>query len=500
MSIFFTDLPKEGVKEPDFIVVYQEAKVIDNETFLMNVWDAKEAKVIKFEACSTETGEIFPIEWEYADFDKVFRFNPDLMNPNKREGRYHWIIERILFCSDGRGGRKLTQVAEATANMPQIPLLDPSVKIPTGKMPYAERAKLREDMNRLDKRRNENISARREATRARFMRWVASIKDEKRNEVEERQELIAKEREERMRRQVEKRREQEEERLRILRLDQERSMKIEARDEDRRKRWNQGIVHLLEEGRLMEEQRQKEIEHAEASRKHQLEMAREQARQKRAHNERLEEKREGNYQKRQHRMYENSQMKMMEIKEQIKVINREEEVRGQRRSAAMHTFNLQRMSAYEVFMERKRAREKLQNDEAAYDWLDLGDTGAKEEKPAATKAMESAEDAAKTSKARAQLEEQRRRQKLNKQRLKIFDKMEKKRSAHEVERHEKYVEKHAGQVEQEKATIADLVKAWRERSVAQKSEAAAKANEMRRKKNLRAENIQRRLEENTTLP
>jgi hypothetical protein len=500
MSIFFTDLPKEGVKEPDFIVVYQESKVIDNETFLCNVWDAREAKVIKFEAASTETGEIFPIEWEYAEFDKVFRFNPDLMNPNKREGRYHWIIERLLFCSDGRGGRKLTQVADATANMPQIPLLDPSVKIPTGKMPYAERAKLREDMNRLDKRRNENISARREATRARFMRWVASIKEENRHEVEERQELIATERKQRMEAQVEKRRQEEEERLRLLRLDQERSMKIEARDEDRRKRWNQGIVHLLEEGRLMEEQRQKEIEHAEANRKHQLDMAREQGKAQRIHNEHLEAHREANYKKRQHRMHEASQMKMMEINEQIKVINREEEVKQQRRSAGMHTFNLQRSQAYEVYMEKKRAREKLQNDEGAYDWLDLGPDKTQAEKPKAEKAMESVEAEAKQSKARAQLEEQRRRQKLNKQRQKIFAKTEQKRSAYEVERHEKYVEKKAGQVEQEKAAVADLVKAWRERSIAEKSAASAKAHEKTRKTKLRDENIQRRAEEHTTLP
>merc|ERR1719456_1827872 len=133
-------------------------------------------------------------------------------------------------------------------------------------------------------------------------------------EVEERQQLIAQERKDRMQMQVEKRREQEEERLRLLRLEQERSMKIEARDEDRRKRWNQGIVHLLEEGRLMEEQRQKEIEHAEASRQHQLEMAREQAKALRIHNDHLEEKREANYKKRQHRMHEASQMKMMAIK------------------------------------------------------------------------------------------------------------------------------------------------------------------------------------------
>jgi len=499
MSIFFTDLPKEGVKEPDFLVVYQESKVIDEETFLFNVWDAKEAKVIKFEAASTETGEIFPIEWEYADFDKVFRFNPDLMNPNKREGRYHWIIERLLFCSDGRSGRKLTQIAEATSNMPQIPLLDPSVKIPTGRMPYAERAKLREDMNRLDRRRNENISARREATRARFMRWVASIKEEARKEVEDRALLIAQERAQRMQLQVDKRREEEEERLSLLRLEQERSMKIEARDEDRRKRWNQGIVHLLEEGRLMEEQRQKEIEHAEASRKHQLEMSREQAKAMGKHNDHLEDKRDKNHLERQHRMHEASQLKMMQVKKQRTDLKRDEEVRIQTRNATMHSFSLQRLSAYDVYMEKKRAREKLQNDEAAYDWLDLGPVEKVEKEPAA-KAMEVAEAEAKQSKARAQLEEQRRRQKLDKARKKVFEKKEKQLNAQEVERHEKVVEKHAAMVESEKAAIADLVKAWRERAIANKSASGSKANERARKAKLRAENIQRRLEESTTLP
>merc|ERR1719421_1935874 len=190
----------------------------------------------------------------------------------------------------------------------------------------------------------------------------------------------------------------------------------------------------------------------------------------------------------------------MAIKEQIKVINREEEVRQQRRRGAMHDFNLSRSKAYEVYMEKKRAREKLQNDEAEYDWLDLGPSKDEIEKPKAAKDMEYAEAEAKQSKARAQLEEQRRRQKLHKQRQKIFDKMEKKRSAYEVERHEKFVEKKAGQVEQEKAAIADLVKAWRERAIAQKAEAATKANERRRKNNLREENIQRRLEESTTIP
>jgi hypothetical protein len=496
MSIFFTEGPKDAVAEPDFLVVYQEAKVIDGETFLMNVWDAKEAKIVKFEACSTETTEIFPIEWEYKDFDKVFRFNPDLMNPNKREGRYHWIIERLVFCSDGRGGRKLTQVADATEESPQIPLLDPSVKIPTGRMPYAERAKLREDMNRLDKRRNENIQARREATRQKFMRWVSTVKEDLAREIAERKDLIDRERQARVKAVLERRREAEEGRLRLVRLHQEREMKIEARDEDRRKRWNLGIKELQKEGKLMEEQRQQEILQAETTRRHELDMARVRARQKRANHAQLEEHRDKKYLERQHRIWEKSQVLLMERKEALLVRSREADVTDQRRRSAMHTFSLQRSQAYEVFMEKKRAREKMRADEGAYDWLDLGE---KPEVPAAQKAMESSEQEAKQSKAREQLEEQRRRLKLNKHRQKIFEKNDKKRSAHEVERHEKFVETYNYNAEREKAAIVEVVQGWRTRSIATKGTVQTKANEARRKMNLRAENIQRRLEESTTI-
>lgn len=247
----------------------------------------------------------------------------------------------------------------------------------------------------------------------------------------------------------------------------------------------------------MEEQRQKEIEHAEASRKHQLEMAREQAKAMRKHNDHLEDKRDKNHLERQHRMHEASQLKMMQVKKQITDLKRDEEVRIQTRNATMHSFSLQRLSAYDVYMEKKRAREKLQNDEAAYDWLDLGPVEKVEKEPAA---MEVAEAEAKQSKARAQLEEQRRRQKLDKARKKVFEKKEKMLNAKEVERHEKFVEKHAAMVESEKAAIADLVKAWRERAIANKSASASKVNERARKAKLREENIQRRLEESTTLP
>lgn len=500
MSLFFSDNEKKE-EQGDTAVVYQESKVLDGECFLINTLDNKVKKFIRFEACSMETTEIFTVEWEYADFDKVFRFNPDLMNPNKREGRYHWIIERLVFCSDGRGGRKLAQGAENTDDLPQIPVLDNTVKIPTGRMPYAERAKLREDMNRLDRRREDNITARREATRTRFLRWLKSIKDEYNLHMQERHRQIESERQARLQDQIEGRRRQEEERLRLKALDQERTMRIEAREEDRRTKWNQGIKELLDEGALMEEQRQKEIEFAEEKRRHELEMKRERARQEAARIERLEAMRERNFQDRQHRQWKRSQAWLLERSDQIKAIKRDDEVRMQQRLATMHSFNLARSRAYEAFMEKKRAREQQQNNETAYDWLEIGGAEGQAVGGVSKDDEQYKKDQfeAKQSRAREQLEEQRRRAKLQKQREKIFVKAEKKRNVHEVERHEKVVEKYNAKVTRDTKKIAEVVAAWRERQIAKKASEAQKKHEYARREKLRTENIQRRYEEDTTL-
>ena len=47
------------------------SQALDGENFLINTYDNKVKKAIRFDTCSMETTEIFPIVWEYADFDKV---------------------------------------------------------------------------------------------------------------------------------------------------------------------------------------------------------------------------------------------------------------------------------------------------------------------------------------------------------------------------------------------------------------------------------------------
>merc|ERR1719395_510990 len=118
------------------------------------------------------------------------------MNPNRREGRYHWIAERLELKADGAGGRQLAMASEQTPQLPET-LLYEKRKIPTGRMNYQERQRLRESMDQLDIKRTEAISKKRAEAKARFLVKIAEQKDEYRQRIEARSTKIAKEREER---------------------------------------------------------------------------------------------------------------------------------------------------------------------------------------------------------------------------------------------------------------------------------------------------------------
>jgi len=472
-------------------VVYQECKVIDGESFLVNVVDNSTKQVLTFEAFSTETTEIFPCEWEYGEFDKVFRFNAELMNPNKREGRYHWIIERLAFCSDGKGGRKLIQQPGATDAIPQKPIREFAAKIPTGRLNYAERAKLREDMDRLERTRTENIKRKREATRERFLQWVDAVRQDVARKKAERAATVKAEQEQRLADQVEQRRVEEQERLRMQQLEEERESRIEAREQDRRKRWDAGIRNLIEEGRLQAEQRQAAIDFA-VEKKHAADdYAREEARQEKARLEALEQKRDNEFDKRQHRQWKKGQAWLLKRDETMKGLARDEEVRNQRRVDTQHRFNLARTKAYQAYIAKKTERDRIMQVEKAFERT-LDDGKEVKAKVSADERERAAQRALSETAAREKLEEHRRLAKLERQRDKAITLAEKRRSENEVRRHERYVEDFTKAEQDALATIADHVRAFKERDQVSKAAASRKANDRKRLEKLRAENIQRR--------
>lgn len=160
------------------LLVYQEAKEFDGEWHVVSVYDNIDRRVVSIEAYGLDTMDMLTIFFPYNDFDAFFRFNAELMNPNRKDGRFHWIIERLQFISDGIGGRKLNLAEQPTTEVPQLPIYETERKIPTGRMDLKERQRLREEMDMLNIKRDENIAKKRAKAKARFLAWLAKMKAE----------------------------------------------------------------------------------------------------------------------------------------------------------------------------------------------------------------------------------------------------------------------------------------------------------------------------------
>mmetsp|Transcript_85585 Transcript_85585/g.266121 ORF Transcript_85585/g.266121 Transcript_85585/m.266121 type:complete len:538 (+) Transcript_85585:52-1665(+) len=212
--------PDETDKGP---LTYQESKVFHSETFLCNVYDNTKRRYVTFEVYGLDTQDTLTLGYDYNAFDKEFRFNAELMNPNRKEGRFHWVIERLAIVTVGKE-RKLERRPEPSEEVPELPIYETQRKIPTGRMDLKERQRLREQMDMLDIKRAENIERKRAATKERFLQHITRVKEEDARRKMEVEEMIAQERKQR----VLSREERE-------RKEQEDVVKMEQKDKLRRK-------------------------------------------------------------------------------------------------------------------------------------------------------------------------------------------------------------------------------------------------------------------------
>lgn len=209
---------------------YQESKVLCGEWFLLNVYDNMKSRMVTFEAYGLDTQHVLQLAFGYTDFDALFRFNPELMNPNRKEGRYHWVIERLEIATVGKE-RKLQRSAEVTEEVPELPVYETTRKIPTGRMDLKERQRLREKMDMLDIKRHDNITRKRQATKERFLKHIFALKAEDALRKKEVAEKIAKESAERWRLKLETEQKEEQERQRLEEKHKHRHRNVEVKEE-----------------------------------------------------------------------------------------------------------------------------------------------------------------------------------------------------------------------------------------------------------------------------
>lgn len=207
---------EEGGEEADRgPIVYQERKEFHSahgllEPHLINVYDNTVKRFVTFEIYGLDTQNLLRLVYQYPAFDNLFRFNAELMNPNRKEGRFHWIIERLEI-STATKERKLKLAEKPTDQISQLPLYETNRKIPTGRMDLKERQRLREQMDILDVRRAENIQKKRAAALEKFLKHVFALKEEDKRRKEEQNQKMEEERGKRYKSKEEMERQEEEE-------------------------------------------------------------------------------------------------------------------------------------------------------------------------------------------------------------------------------------------------------------------------------------------------
>lgn len=178
-------------------LVYQESKIFSGELFLINVYDDTEDHVVTFEVYGMDSQDQLHLQYKYHDFDGLFRFNAELMNPNRKEGRFHWVAERISTVNVGKQ-KQLKLIPEPTDEQPMLPVYETVRKIPTGRMDLKERQRLREAMDKLDNLRKVNIKKKRQAGREKFLRHIKWLRHEEVRLQQELEDKLASERQQRV--------------------------------------------------------------------------------------------------------------------------------------------------------------------------------------------------------------------------------------------------------------------------------------------------------------
>jgi len=256
---------EESMDEQDKgTLTYQESKVFHAEPHLCSVYENTKRRLYTFEVYGLDTQETLHKQYTYNDFDGLFRFNAELMNPNRKEGRYHWVIERLEIGQVGQE-KKLRLANEVTKEVPELPIYETNRKIPTGRMDLKERQRLRETMDMLHIKRDENIRKKREVSKAKFLEHIKFLKEEHKRKEEEQERALAKEREERVLWQMDMEKEEEDQAAQIAVVTRKRRIAAETKDQKHEEAEEEDLRQLrirwraadAEKAKLMREARER---------------------------------------------------------------------------------------------------------------------------------------------------------------------------------------------------------------------------------------------------
>eukprot|EP00930_Biecheleria_cincta_P069043 TRINITY_DN56838_c0_g1_i1.p1 TRINITY_DN56838_c0_g1~~TRINITY_DN56838_c0_g1_i1.p1 ORF type:complete len:617 (+),score=174.33 TRINITY_DN56838_c0_g1_i1:86-1936(+) len=98
-------------------LVFQEGKCIEGDFYVIAVYDDPATCSIAFSAYEMENDCTYTYPLTYSQFDALFQYDTEMMNPSNQDVRFHWIIERLDFVQDKRGNKVLCLGEEPTIEL-----------------------------------------------------------------------------------------------------------------------------------------------------------------------------------------------------------------------------------------------------------------------------------------------------------------------------------------------------------------------------------------------
>jgi len=351
-----TDKP-QGVNE-DETLIYQEGRQINDDFYICGVLENLEANTLSFAAWELESSDAQRITFPFAQFDELFATNPDLRSGKNRDARFHWVIVRLDFHSDGVGGRKLILGAEPTPEDPEIGV--PS-SLGTGRMTYAERQRLRFETERLDEKRAQNIAAKSDKARKAFLQELQDKRKMEQLKAAARQKRIEDERRERREHRALEKRAKEERQQRYKENDEKRNHAIQQVEADRAKRDDERIRGVIEEDRKRKKERKLFIEEAKQKKREEQETAKRIEQEQAARNAALESRREDKIQDRRNNYAARERLYLVNRQKAIDDISKQRQLKAERKAQYLYQKSAERAKRLKEEHERAAEWERLED-------------------------------------------------------------------------------------------------------------------------------------------
>ena len=117
-------------------------------------------------------------DFTYSEYDALFRFNADLMNPNKKSERFAWICQRLDITVGEDGSPHLRLARDPTTPEITTPTFEESATILTGFTDIPQWEQLRGRLLSLESRRAEAVAKIEADAHQKFMTDLSRLRQE----------------------------------------------------------------------------------------------------------------------------------------------------------------------------------------------------------------------------------------------------------------------------------------------------------------------------------